>query len=44
MKKFAVALAIVLGMNLAASILSLSTPVSQAQEAPPPEKPDKPSD
>ncbi|MET0503393.1 MAG: hypothetical protein ABW172_17880 [Candidatus Binatia bacterium] len=43
MKKFAVALAIVLGMNLAASILSLSMPVSQAQEAPP-EKPDKPGD
>ena len=41
MRKFAIALAIVLGLNLVGSIVSLSTPVSFAQEEPPP-KPDKP--
>jgi hypothetical protein len=44
MRKFAIALAIVLGLNLASSIISLSTPVSYAQENPDPEKPDKPGD
>jgi hypothetical protein len=39
MRKFAIALAIVLG--LIGSTISLSTPVSFAQEEPPP-KPDKP--
>ena len=39
MKKFAIALAIVLG--LVSSIVSLSTPVSYAQEEPAP-KPEKP--
>jgi hypothetical protein len=41
MKKFAVALAIVLG--LVGSIVSLSAPLSYAQEEPAP-KPDKPGD
>ena len=41
MKKFAIALAIVLGLNLVSSIISLSTPVSSAQEEPAP-KPEKP--
>jgi hypothetical protein len=41
MKKFAIALAIVLG--LVGSIVSLSAPVSYAQEEPAP-KPDKPGD
>jgi hypothetical protein len=41
MKKFAIALAIVLG--LVGSILNLSAPVSYAQEEPAP-KPDKPGD
>ncbi len=41
MKKFAIALAIVLG--LVSSIVSLSAPVSYAQEDPEP-KPDKPGD
>jgi len=41
MKKFAIALAIVLG--LAGSILSLSAPVSNAQEEPAP-KPETPGD
>jgi hypothetical protein len=39
MRKFAIALAIVLG--LVGSIVNLSTPVSYAQEEPPP-KPEKP--
>ena len=41
MRKFAIALAIVLGLNLLGSIVSLSTPVSFAQEEPAP-KPEKP--
>jgi hypothetical protein len=41
MRKFAIALAIVLGLNLVSSILSLSAPVSFAQEEPAP-KPEKP--
>jgi hypothetical protein len=41
MRKFAIALAIVLGLNLVGSIISLSTPVSFAQEEPAP-KPEKP--
>jgi hypothetical protein len=41
MRKFAIALAIVLGLNLVGSIVSLSTPVSFAQEEPAP-KPEKP--
>jgi hypothetical protein len=41
MKKFAIALAIVLG--LVSSIVNLSAPVSYAQEEPEP-KPDKPGD
>jgi hypothetical protein len=41
MKKFAIALAIVLG--LVSSVVSLSAPVSYAQEEPAP-KPDKPGD
>ena len=43
MKKFAIALAIVLGLNLVSSIISLSAPVSYADEDPQP-KPDKPGD
>ena len=41
MRKFAIALAIVLGLNLVSSILNLSAPVSFAQEEPAP-KPEKP--
>jgi hypothetical protein len=41
MRKFAIALAIVLGLNLVGSIVSLSTPASLAQEEPAP-KPEKP--
>ena len=41
MRKFAIPLAIVLGLNLVSSILSLSAPVSFAQEEPAP-KPEKP--
>ena len=41
MRKFAIALAIVLGLNLVGSIVSLSTPASFAQEEPAP-KPEKP--
>ena len=36
MRKFAIALVIVLGLNLVSSILSLSAPVSFAQEEPAP--------
>jgi uncharacterized protein YceK len=47
MRKLAVALAIVLGLNFVSSIMSLSAPVSYAQESPepekPPEKPEKPA-
>jgi hypothetical protein len=41
MRKFAIALAVVLGLNLVGSIISLSTPVSFAQEEPA-AKPEKP--
>ena len=41
MRKFAIALAIVLGLNLLGSIVSLSTPVRFAPEEPAP-KPEKP--
>ena len=41
MRKFAIALAIVLGLNLVGSIVSLSIPVSFAQDEPAP-KPEKP--
>jgi len=44
MKRFAIALAVVLGLNLFGSMLNLSAPVSYAQETPEPEKPDKPKD
>ena len=42
MKKFVIALAMVLG--LVGSVVSLSAPVSYAQETPEPEKPEKPGD
>jgi hypothetical protein len=44
MKKFAIALALILGLNMVSSIISLSAPLSYAQESPEPEKPDKPGD
>jgi hypothetical protein len=42
MKKFAIALAIVLGLNVISSIISLSAPMSFAQEEPDSDKPKKP--
>ena len=42
MKKFAIALAMVLG--LVNTVIALSAPVSYAQEAPEPEKPEKPGE
>jgi hypothetical protein len=46
MRKFAIALALVLGYQMLSSIVSLSAPMSFAQEEPkpekPPEKPPKP--
>jgi hypothetical protein len=40
MKKFAIALAMVLG--LVNTVIALTAPVTYAQEAPEPEKPEKP--
>jgi hypothetical protein len=42
MRKLAIALAIVVGLNMISSIISLSTPISYADEEPQPEpkKPD----
>ena len=42
MKKLAIAFAIVLGLNMLSSIISLSTPISYADEDPQPEPPPKP--
>lgn len=42
MKRFAIAIAIVLGLNMVSSIISLSTPMSFAQDEPDSDKPKKP--
>ena len=45
MKKFVVAIAVVLGLSMIGSMIQLSAPVSFAQESPEPEpKPEKPGE
>jgi hypothetical protein len=43
MKKFVIAIAVVLGLNMISSVIQLSAPLSFAQENPDP-KPEKPGD